>query len=171
MRSTAFQQRVKLALDELDPYLPVPWSIDVLVSRLAGARGRPIHLVPWLFPVENGQDRQSGLWIPTRIADYVFFDKLAFPVRREQIIGHELGHLLLGHIPKLTSAPDELLAALAPSIGPEVARRILSLARAGYGAKEEALAEQFGTNLSRRGIINDTDGVGDELGRLTDSLR
>lgn len=171
MRSATAQRWVKPALGVVEPHLPVPWNIDTLVARLSVARSRPIQLIPWVFAGNDPDERQSGLWIPTRMGDYIFYDHGALPVRREQIIGHELGHLLLGHTPKLSDAPDRLLEALAPSIKPDVARRILSRARTGYNDLEEALAEEFGTSLIRRGVSNSIGGPDGELGRLTDSLR
>src|SRR5664279_1329451 len=65
---------------------------------------------------EPDDDEPTGMWMPTATADCIFFDATASPGRREQIIGHELGHLLLDHAPRLQEAPDTLLAALAPSV-------------------------------------------------------
>ena len=163
---------VRPAVAALDPLMPSPWDIDPLVERLAKERRRPIHLIPWDFAsYDDSADHPSGLWIPTRTADYIFFDQDALPIRREAIIGHELGHMLLGHTPQLADAPDRLLEALAPSINTDLARRILSRTRTGYGDEEEILAEEFSTSLIRRGSNRSTDPPDNELGRLTGSLQ
>lgn len=149
--------------------MPDPWSIEGFASNLAKVRDRPIHLLPWsLATIDAGL---SGMWIPTAKADYVFYEREATPSRREAIIGHELGHLVFEHAARLQDAPDDLLAALAPSVAPELARRILSRARTAYGDDEEALAETFATTLIRTGHTAPTKVTETELGRLTRSLR
>lgn len=168
MRGTARRQ-VRTVLGGLEEHIPLPWDIDALVARLAAHRGRPINLVAWQF--SRSDDAPSGLWIPSAKADYIFYDAAASPSRREQIIGHELGHLLVDHTPRLRDAPAGLIEALAPSVSPELARRFLAMARTGYGEQEEAIAEEFGTSLIRRGTTKRRPGGPDELGRLTDALR
>jgi hypothetical protein len=159
------RHQMSRVLRSVEPLLPVPWDIDELIARLAETRGRRIELVPWAFPA----DGPSGLWMPSRRADYIFFADAATPSRREQIIGHELGHLLLDHTPALGAAPDELIRFLAPSVSPELARRVL--ARTGYDEPREAQAEAFGTALVRAGRAKDPPSPDDELGRLTQALR
>jgi hypothetical protein len=160
---------VRKALAGIEACLPVPWGIEALVDRLSTLRGRRIELISWGFPSEP--DAPTGMWIPTGKADYVFYEDTASPRRREQIIGHELGHLLLGHTPRLSEAPDELIAALAPTVSPELAHRLLVLARTGYGQAEEAVAELFGTSLIRAATSKRRPCEGGELGRLTEALR
>jgi hypothetical protein len=167
-RSTARRQ-VRNALAGIQACLPVPWDIEVLIDRLSNQRGRRIELVSWDFP--PAADSPTGLWIPTGKADYIFHDAAASPGRREQIIGHELGHLLLGHTPRLSDVPDGLLAALTPALHPELARRLLAAARTGYAGAEEAAAELFGTSLIRAGASTRRPVAGGELGRLTEALR
>lgn len=164
----AGRRHIRKALSRLERELPMPWNINQLVTSLAQKRSRLIRLVPWQFPAGDGSP--SGLWMPTATADYIFYDETASHSRREQIIGHELGHILLGHTPRLRDAPAGLIEALAPSVSPELARRFLALARNGYGERDEAVAEEFGTSLIRRGVTKRRPGGPDELGRLTDSL-
>ena len=167
MRGKAGRE-VRDALDSVRALLPVPWDIDVFVQRLGAARDRQIDLVPWTF---EGAGGPSGMFIPSAAADYVFFDAAASPGRREQIIGHELGHLLLGHSPLLQDAPDGLLEALTPDVSPALARRVLALARTGYDDAHEAAAEMFGTRLARLGNTRAAPPDDDELGRLVEVLR
>lgn len=169
MTKSTVRRHVRDALAGVEPYLPVPWSIEELAERLGARRGRPIRLVSWTFPREP--EAPTGLWVRTDQADYVFYDATASPSRREQIIGHELGHLLLGHTPRLSEAFDGLIEALVPSVSPELARRMLSLARTGYAEAEEAAAELFGTSLIRAAHTKRGPVEGGELGRLTEALR
>lgn len=154
-------------LANIEPLITVPWSIDVFGERLAASRGRAIVLAAWEFP--PSEQEPSGMWIPTKKADYVFYAKSASPSRREQIIGHEFGHLLLDHVPALGDAPAELMSAIAPSLSPELTRRFL--ARNGYDEPHEAQAEDFGTRLAQAGRVKRPPERNDELGRLTDALR
>lgn len=163
------RRQVRSVLSDLDEYIPVPWDVDVLVARLAHARNRPMHLIPWRFPV--AADRPTGLWLPSAQADYIFYDADATPTQRQQIIGHELAHVLLDHTPRLQDAPDELLATLAPAVNSALARRVLGRGRTGYAERDEAIAEEFGTTLIRRGLSKRKPSDPDELGRLTDALR
>ena len=165
MAITKTRRHATGVLRKVSPLLPVPWDIDQFVARLSDARGRRIVLVAW----PSGPGQPSGLWIPTRNADYVFYPEDATPARREQIIGHELGHLLLDHVPVLGAASDELIQSLAPSLNVELARRVL--ARSGYDEPREAQAEAFGTELVRAGRAKPAPPPDDELGRLTNALR
>ncbi len=164
------RSEVRAALSYVEPYVSVPWNIDTLINRLAAARGRAIELVPWKFP--KGTKDPSGLWIPSLRADYIFYDRAASisPERRDQIIGHELGHVLCDHQPRLQDAPPGVLEALAPSLSPGLSRRILAMSRDGYEEFHEATAEEFGTKLSRLGRTKRRPSGANELGRLTDSL-
>jgi hypothetical protein len=162
------RRQVRSTLSSIDSLIPVPWSMTALIDRLAQHRERPIILVPWDFSSMSNPDI-SGLWLPSERGDYIFYAQAATPFQREQIIGHELGHMLLDHTPKLTDAPDELLQALVPSLSHELARRFLT--RSGYKAADEAAAEEFGTRLIQRGATKRPRGNGgSELDRLTDAL-
>jgi hypothetical protein len=160
---------LRTTLQRLEPCMPHPWSIDGFAANLAEARERATHLIAWpLAAIDVGL---SGMWIPTRVADYLFYERHATPSRREAIIGHELGHLVFDHAARLQDAPDDLLVALAPSVPPDLARRVLSRARTTYADDEESLAETFGTALVRAGHNARTGAPDTELGRLTRSLR
>lgn len=160
-------RRTRAVLSELALHIPVPWSIEAFSANLAHARQRPIRLLAWDFP--DGDRQPSGAWIPTAQGDYIFYSRKATPTGRDQIIGHELGHLLLQHVPSLGDAPAGLVQALAPALDPALARRFL--ARTGYQAEQEAQAEEFGTRLVRLGASKPRPGGPDELGRLTEALR
>lgn len=162
------QRQIRLALRELDRYVPAPWSIDQLIADLAAARGRLIEVVPWPLWTKIGDP--SGMWIPSENIDHLFYDEKANTPERDQILGHEVGHVVMKHAPRLVEAPDDLLRALFPSLLPALARRVLARGRTGYGDHEEAAAEEFGTRLRLLGKRKRRLGASDELGRLTDIL-
>ena len=76
--------------------VPVPWDVDVFVSRLAQLRDRPIRLVDLNFSDEGGV---SGAWKATDREDVIFVASGASGLRREAIICHEIAHIFLGHTP------------------------------------------------------------------------
>lgn len=167
----AARRRIRTMLAEIESLMPDLWQVDTVVDRLAEHRGRPIHLLPWDFA--DTSCSASGLWIPTNRADYIFYSRLATPTVREQIIGHEVAHMLFDHAPPLSGAPQSLLEAVAPSLSPDLTRRLLQSARArtNFDVEDEAVAEEFGTRLIRLGASNKRGRGRDELGRLTDALR
>src|SRR4051794_21242630 len=99
------QRQVRAALQRLEPCIPHPWSIDDFAANLARQRSRAIHVIAW--PLADIDETLTGMWIPTGMADYIFFDQQATPSRREAIIGHELGHLVFDHAARLEDASDE----------------------------------------------------------------
>ena len=163
------RRQMRAALARVYDLIPVPWSIDVLVQQVSDQRHRPIWLVPVRMP---GDVAVSGLWLPAPHADFVCYEREATPARRDQIIGHELGHVLMDHdrIDGEQSAPDVGLPdLLAASITPSLVRRFL--ARSAYEDAVEAIAEEFGTRLVQAGHRRRGHVTSDALGRLTDSLR
>lgn len=114
-----------------------------LCGRVEERRGRPIHLIARELPVPA----PHGLWVAGEHADYVFFDSSAGPVRQNQIIAHELGHMLFDDD---TAAADvrELLAMLSPSLERSAIHRIQQ--RNSYAEPAELRAELFGTVAVRR---------------------
>ena len=168
MRATA-RRNMRAALTAVQSVLPVPWDIDVFVHRLSSHRARRIVLVPWAF--RDSGDSTSGMFVRSAAVDYIFYEETASPARREQVIAHEVGHLLLQHTPELKDASDRLLEALAPDVSPAIARRVLALSRTGYEDDDEAAAELFGTSLIQLGTAQPAPSEADELGRLVEVLR
>ena len=70
--------------------LPPTFTIAQLCRHIEARRGRRIHLQPHPMP----PDGPHGMWVRGECDDYVFFDAGAPPLRRLQIIGHELGHIV-----------------------------------------------------------------------------
>jgi hypothetical protein len=98
----------------IDRVSPSPWAIEAVVDGLARQFGREIRLVPWEF--EQGPGLVSGVWVPTSIRDYIFYDYTVPVWRKNQIVGHELGHRLMNDTPRVHEWPE----AIAHSLGDDV---------------------------------------------------
>lgn len=108
-------------------------TIEQLTELVAEGRGRPIELVEFAFPARGGM---SGLWIAQKDADVIAYAPSS-ALRRDAIIGHELGHMLCGH--ELQGGEGLDLQDI------DVARY---LAREHYGTAREAEAERMGTLIA-----------------------
>jgi hypothetical protein len=117
--------------------LPIDGNLDGLLDALGQVRGRRIHVLRHKF---TGRPT-SGLWLPTKNADYLVIDDPTTPSRRAAIICHEVAHILLGHTPDITTS--DLVAAAMPDLSPELIAR--ALARHAYATDDEADAEELGT--------------------------
>ena len=123
--------------------LPSMFSLDDLHERLQQHRGRQIHLIPYPLP----HDAPHGLWIAAAGADYVFYPSNATPVRRNIIIGHELGHIAFDDA-TTSNALADLAAMLLPTLDPTVPAQLLG--RTSYTRAVERRAELFGTLVATR---------------------
>jgi hypothetical protein len=166
-RQHSLRSQVRAALAAVDDLIPAPWDLEKLVHRLARRRRRPIHLQPVEFP----QGAVSGLWLPTELEDLILYDAAASPTLKEQIIGHELGHMLMNHHQLADASGSTTISGtlLTSTISPDLVERFL--ARTVYADRVEAAAEEFGTRLLQAGRRRRAPQDADPLGRLTDSLR
>jgi hypothetical protein len=71
---------------------PPPWSLEEITAAVERHRGRRLIVEP--APLSRSG---SAIWIATDVADLIGYDQIAGPARRLQAIGHQLGHMLLGH--------------------------------------------------------------------------
>jgi hypothetical protein len=117
--------------------MPIEGDLDGLLDALGQQRGRRIHVLPQRFAGRS----TSGLWLPTKRADYLVVDEPTTPSRRAAIICHEVAHILLGHTPDVATA--DLVAVAMPDLSPELIAR--ALARHAYATADEAEAEELGT--------------------------
>ena len=117
--------------------MPIDGDLDGLLDALSQERGRPIRVLPQKFAGRP----TSGLWLPTKRADYLVIDEPTTPSRRSAIICHEVAHILLGHTPKITTS--EVIASAMPDLSPELVAR--TLARHAYASEDETNAEKLGT--------------------------
>lgn len=133
--------------------IPYPWDAGEYVNRVAEYRQRPITLCPVDPGVlsRTGCGTGSGLWIDREHDDVIMYGAET-PWHADQIIAHELGHMLLGHgstskDPEVTPDPDDYLPlqTLMPSLSLETIRSVLR--RQDYGNDRERAAETFASML------------------------
>ena len=132
-RSTMVSKAARIALR----LMPIDGDLGGLLDALGQERGRPVHVLPQRFTGRS----TSGLWLPTRQADYLVIDEPTTPSRRAAIVCHEVAHILLGHTPRI--ATSEVIAVAMPDISPALIAR--ALARHAYASEDEANAEELGT--------------------------
>lgn len=141
------------------------WSVDEAVAAASELTGRRILLLP-LKP-GNTMHAAKVCGYATRAVDYdiVWYRPPSDPARRLQTVGHELGHLILGHKPdyKETDASGEVdFHALANALtGMDIPRSAYLGARgfSDYDSPNEYEAELFGSLLvtnPSRSRVNDS---------------
>jgi hypothetical protein len=102
----------------LSPGLPIPspWNLEQFRSALQARRGRGVLLEPAAIP--RGW---AALRMTNDTADLIVYDHALDPQRQLHAIGHQLGHLLLGHHghddrQSLFAHLDPTLSATAPPV-------------------------------------------------------
>jgi hypothetical protein len=141
------RQRCEARLKTLP--IPDPFDLDDFCAALSEQRGRPILLeaTPEIdSPAELGSP--TGLWMAGSSLDVIFFDAATSPLHQEQIILHELSHLLCGHRAHIIAEPGftELLL-------PHMSHEILLGARGRtitYSDAEEQEAELLASLISEQ---------------------
>lgn len=136
-------RRQRKAAREGRGLIPSTGTVDDLVAAVGAHRGRPFSLLA--APLRGTST--SGAWVPTASSDYLLYPQSASPTRREAVICHELGHVLLHHDPALHDAlTPALIHQVAPSVS--LATATAMLFRSSYTNQEEADAEYIGTILA-----------------------
>ncbi|WP_067510190.1 hypothetical protein [Actinoplanes sp. TFC3] len=137
-----------------DIELPRPFSARALCAELSTQRDRRIYLHPH-EAVGVGTDAPCGAWIATAQADHIFFEQRTSKYHQEQIILHEIGHVLCGH--GLHDVFETLLS------GPGVLDNRVAvrgaLLRTSYTTQQEKEAELVATMLLGRSTSWDGDGA------------
>ena len=114
-----------------------PLQVPELCRLLGEHRGRPIRLIPYSLPVPG----PFGLWIATKTADYIFYQKETSRAHQDHIILHEVGHILAGH--HSDESGSEVWHTMLPDISPDVINRALQ--RTSYDEEREREAELVAT--------------------------
>lgn len=123
------------------------WELKAFCDAVAQHRGRPIELLPHDMPNEG----PDGIFQPLGSVDVVIYDRNTTVLHQEQIVLHELGHLLLGHkghsvVGALPPALTALLGTNAQGAEHDVEPR---LHRDAYSDDQELQAEYAASMLSR----------------------
>ena len=120
-------------------------NVDVydLCLQVSEARGRTLRLVPFDLPVSAPE----GFLVATDQEDFIVFERSAVPLYQQQIILHEVGHILFGHDTDTVLAEDAI-RLLMPSLDPALVQRVLGREHTSSNAEKEA--ELVGTLLGER---------------------
>lgn len=128
--------------------IPVPWNRDEFIRRISAMRTRPIHLVP----VDTAAlvDSPCGLWLRRENDDLLLYAEGTSDYHIDQIVCHEVGHMVLGHSQMLSYGADrddtaELCGSLLPDLDPETVEAVL--ARGEFADDQEDEAERFASTL------------------------
>lgn len=136
-----------LALARRQP-IPVPWDRDVFIRNLAELRGRPIRLIP--TDTAALADSPCGLWLARDNDDLILHEIGTTDYHIDQIVGHEIGHMLLGHHLSPAFGADkgrehDLCRQVLPDIDPQTVHAVLG--RSNCGSEQERDAEMFASLL------------------------
>ena len=80
-------------LRELD--IPPPFSVSAVCAAVQRMRRRPLRVLP--LPVPASDAAPYGVWVETADADFILHEAGTSPAHRDQIVMHEIAHMLLGH--------------------------------------------------------------------------
>jgi hypothetical protein len=136
------QRRCQAKLDELQLEFPIPFSIQGFCQLLGQRFGRQIMASP-----VDTRTGPCGLWVATVDTDYFFYEQATTALHQQLIVGHEAGHLVLGH-DSVEVMHDELAGVLG--LKPALVQRML--ARKSYSTPEEQEAEVFGTLVVQQAV-------------------
>lgn len=144
MDRAGLQREATEAFAALDP--PKQLTLDSLTALVEEHRGRKILIrsVPHL-----GADRISGLWLSLPNVELVLHAETGSKLHREQIILHELAHMVLRH--DLLDGQDGHVASLLPDLDPRTVARVLSRCdrQSEPEVAAESLADVFAAALAR----------------------
>ncbi|GHF94146.1 MULTISPECIES: hypothetical protein [Amycolatopsis] len=115
--------------------MPRPFSLPSLLEQVSRLRGRPLYVHE--LPFAPGPDLPCGMWIATEQADHVYHATGVSALHRQNIVLHELGHLVCDHHP---GEPDGIVALL-PGLDPDMVRSVLLRTR--YSSRQEREAEMI----------------------------
>lgn len=129
--------------------IPVPWDREVFIENLARQRGRPIRLIA--TDTSAFTDGPCGLWVTRDDDDVVFHEAGTSEYHIDQIVCHEIGHMVLGHGRAHQAAADAtanlevLCRKLLPDIDPATVQSVLG--RRDFMDDQEREAETFASLL------------------------
>lgn len=75
--------------------IPIPWDRDAFVQSVAEMRARPITLIP--IETASSADSLYGLWLAREDDDLILHERGTSDYHIDQIVCHEIGHMILGH--------------------------------------------------------------------------
>jgi len=149
-------------------FLENPSDVDELCQAISLKRGRPLRVEP--LPEIEAADAPCGIWLELQDTDFIFHEAAASRRHRNQIVRHELAHLLLNH--RSNRAVEELAAAALPEADARGIQR--ALGRTAYNCEQEEEAEIAATImidiLRRNHLADQTPGRSGIITRLGRAL-
>lgn len=119
--------------------VPHPWDRAAFVQAVEQLRGRRITLLPVDGALLTGS--ACGLWLVREHDDVVLYQDGTSQLHADQIILHELGHMLLGHDKNAKTDTEHMVSALTPHLDPAAVKA--ALGRSAYDTAAEHDAEMF----------------------------
>lgn len=123
--------------------IPVPWDRNVFIENLGQMRGRAIRLVP--ADTAALADSPCGIWLACDDEDVILHETGTTDYHIDQIVGHEIGHILLGHGRSASHPCDAAVCQALPDLDPDTVRAVLG--RSHYAGDQERDAEMFASLL------------------------
>jgi hypothetical protein len=123
--------------------IPVPWDRNVFIENLGQMRGRAIRLVP--ADTAALADSPCGIWLACDDEDVILHETGTTDYHIDQIVGHEIGHILLGHGRGASHPCDPAVCQALPDLDPDTVRAVLG--RSNYAGDQERDAEMFASLL------------------------
>lgn len=132
--------------------IPVPWDRDRFIANLAEQRGRPIHLIPTDTASLAGSP--CGLWLVREHDDLILHEHGTSNYHIDQIVRHEIGHMVLGHDrdhldQAVMGNASELFRTILPDIDLDAVRAVLG--RSDFANNQEREAETFASLIMMAG--------------------
>ena len=107
--------------------IPIPWDRDVFIDDLARQRGRPIRLI--CTDTSAPTDGACGMWLICDDEDLIVHGAGSSNYHMDQIVCHEVGHMVLGHRSTCgntgTARCAELCSTVLSGFDPAAVREVL----------------------------------------------
>lgn len=137
MAGTKRVDRVTRLVESLT--VPDPWDVTAFVDSVAAARKKAIRVIP--SPNLDGVSLPCGVWVGRESDDLILYAERTSRYHAEQIIMHELGHMLLGHGGHAGADGRRGVGELLPDLDVDTVRQVLG--RSAFDTEQEREAELF----------------------------
>ncbi|MFA4082546.1 hypothetical protein [Mycobacteroides salmoniphilum] len=132
--------------------IPTPWDLNEFIANIAEMRRRPIHLIGTDTVTAAGSP--CGLWLVRPHDDVILYDQNTSTYHIDQIVRHEVGHMVLGHDLTLTDqtvpeATSDVFRNVLPDIRADTIRAVLG--RTDFANEQEREAETFASLIMLAG--------------------
>jgi hypothetical protein len=121
--------------------LPAHMTLDELIDWITARRQRRIIVIETALLAGKSI---CGLWVPKDKIDVIYHARTSGPLHRQQMILHELSHMVLGH--DSNPATAERGVSVFKEISGEVVQR--ALARGDFRSDAEVTAEYLADYLA-----------------------